>query len=201
MHPRPIARKRRFPLWSVSPHICRCGSIGQLLRLMVLTLSGWKPIHHTGEMVREGKEGRGRGESGGGGKHNGGAVLHSFKRLFITMVPLSDSLPVYPWGESNPCQTHLWAWTWRNGPSWSETDRLQAIWDTWMCCFQCCQIAVLSADVLNTEDQLRVDIWSVCFEQTPPCTVQVKWSSLTLEVLEFNNYWNGHKQSFFFILD
>lgn len=125
MHPRPIARKCRVFLWSVSPHICRCGGIGQLPRLMALTLSGWKPIHHTGKkkkMVREEREGGLRGEAGGGEKNNGSSVLHSLKRLFITMVPLSGSLPVYPWGESNPCQTHLWAWTWRNGPSWSHTD-------------------------------------------------------------------------------
>lgn len=74
------------------------------------------------KMVREEREGGLRGEAGGGEKNNGSSVLHSLKRLFITMVPLSGSLPVYPWGESNPCQTHLWAWTWRNGPSWSHTD-------------------------------------------------------------------------------
>lgn len=149
MHPRPIARKCRFLLWSVSPHICRCGSIGQLRRLMALTLSGWKPIHHTEKMVRDGKEGGEEERQEVVKKNNGGAVLHSFKRLFITVVPLSGSLPVYPWGESNPCQTHSWARTWRNGPSWSHTDRLQAIGDTWMCCVQCRQITVLLADILQ----------------------------------------------------
>ena len=53
----PLPGNVGFLLWSVSPHICRCGSIGQLLQLMALMLSGWKPIHHTETMVREWKEG------------------------------------------------------------------------------------------------------------------------------------------------
>ena len=109
----------------------------------------------TNPSQREKKKWWGREERAGWGerqevlkKNNGSSVLHSLKRLFITTVPLSGSLPVYPWGESNPCQTHLWAWMWRNGPSWSHTDRLQAIGDTWMCRVQRCHILVLWADTL-----------------------------------------------------
>lgn len=106
------------------------------------------PSHRKKKNGEGGKRGRGRGETGGGEKNNGAAVLHSFKRLFITMVPLSGSLPVYPWGESNPCQTHLWAWMWRNGPSWSHADKLQAIGDTWTWCVRCYQILVQLVDIL-----------------------------------------------------
>lgn len=50
--------------WSVSPHKCRCGGIAQLLQLMALMLSDWKPIHHAETMAREGEEGGTRGSQG-----------------------------------------------------------------------------------------------------------------------------------------
>lgn len=144
-------------LWSVSPHICRWGSIGQLLQLMALTLSGWKPIHHTGKVVGK----KQRGERGEERKDNGGTVLHGVKRLFITEVPLSGSLPVYPWGQSSPCQTHLGAQTWRNGPSWNHTDKLQASWGRRVFWFQFCQIPMLWSNILFTEGGPRCDTLSM----------------------------------------
>lgn len=48
------------------------------------------------------------------------------KRLFITMVSLLGSPAACRWRESDPCQTRLWAWTWRNGLSWSHTGWPQA---------------------------------------------------------------------------
>lgn len=107
MLPRPIARKCRVLLWSVSSHICHCGTVGQLARLMALTLSGWKPIHHAGKKNRWGGKGKGKRE-GGLGENNGDAVLYGFKGLFITVVPLSGFLSLYPRRESNPCQIHSW---------------------------------------------------------------------------------------------
>lgn len=89
MHPRPIARKCGFLLWSVSPHICSCGSIGQLLWLMALMLGGWKPIHHVEKRIGEGRtrrEWKGKSRRRWKKKNNSTTVPHIFKRLFITVV-------------------------------------------------------------------------------------------------------------------
>lgn len=86
MHPRPIARKCRLFFWSVSLHICRCR---HLLWLMALMLRAWKPIHHRQKGKKWWGEDKDRGKEKGRRwqrKHNGSAVLHSFKRLFITAV-------------------------------------------------------------------------------------------------------------------
>lgn len=110
---------------SVSPHMRRCGTIGQPVWLMALTLSCWKTIHHL-EKNNEEEKGHGKGQVRRWRGKQSSAVLYGFKRLFITMVSLSGMQALYPWRESNPCQTHLSARTWRNGPSWSCTGTLQA---------------------------------------------------------------------------